>query len=121
MHCSMLKEDKLVIGDKTHPRVAIKSKCPTAVGYAIQMHLDDWTKNMEHIYKDFKIIDCSLVDQATSLFQCIIQVEPDAPLTGWQLKPGGFGLHNASRLKQVDLENIRLEAAKKDPVKAAAK
>jgi len=33
--CSMLKEDKLVIGDQTHPRVAIKSKCPTAVGYAI--------------------------------------------------------------------------------------
>ena len=83
------------------------------------MHSDDWTKNMDHVYKDLKIIDCSLISGENSIFECVIQVDPDNPLTGWQLKPGAFGSQNARRLKQVDLENLRLAVAKKDPIKAA--
>jgi hypothetical protein len=41
-------------------------------------------------------------------------------VTGWQHKPGAFGTSNARRLKQTELEEVRIMMAKKDPVKAAS-
>jgi len=38
---------------------------------------------MEHAYKDLEVVDCYIVNLTEKISECIIQVTPDKPLTGW--------------------------------------
>jgi len=81
--CSTLKDDTVNKGDKSFSRLGIKSKCPMPVGYAISMYSDDWSANMGHTYKTLDIIDCKVINEAEDIQECVIQVTPSKPLTGW--------------------------------------
>ena len=64
----------------------------------------DWEINIDHVYKDFDLVEChdatdvsdaALGDDVT---ECLIRVTPERPLTGWQLKPESYGIHWAHKV-----------------------
>ena len=67
------------------------------------MFNEDWTLNVEHAYKDFDLLDCHDVTEVDAreegdVTECLIKVMPEKPFTGWQLKPGSYGIHWAHKI-----------------------
>ena len=77
------------------------------------MYSDDWSANMMHTYKNFDILDCNVTNVADDIQECILQVTPGKPLTGWQLTEKAYGIHNARKLKEDELEKVKMKVAKK--------
>ena len=103
--CSMLYEEPISSGASHYFRTAIKSLCPQPVVYAVAMFKVDWEINIDHVYKDFDLLEChdatdvsdaALGDEVT---ECLIRVTPEKPLTGWQLKPESYGIHWAHKVQ----------------------
>lgn len=112
--CSMFKEDSVTKAGKKFSRAAIKSKCAVPVAYGISMNSSDWSSNLSHAYKDFTLVECKVTNPVEDITECIIEVTPDKPLTGWQLSSTAYGVKGARRLDQSELEKVRLEIAKKE-------
>ena len=85
----MLYEEPIALGNTHFYRTAIKSKCPLPVIYAVAMFSIDWQINLEHAFKDFDLIECHDVTDVSDaamgddVTECMIQVTPEKPMTGW--------------------------------------
>lgn len=99
--CSMYREDLV-----KHPvkglvlRTAIKSKCKEPVTYAVAMHKDDWSKNIESVYNEVPLFDCQVYSLMPDITECKVRLTPEQPITGWQLRAGA---HGAKWINRVSL------------------
>lgn len=101
--CTQFKEDRVQKGEKQFIRVGIISKCPKPVAYAVQMYTEDWFAHMSHAYKNLDIVSCKVVNKADDIQECIIQLTPQKPLTGWQLSDKAYGVQNTRKLDEAEL------------------
>lgn len=95
----MLKEEEVKLDDnKSFYRTVIKTKSKEPVTYAVKMDSVDWLTNIAHAYHSLSDIECKSVPGEKDVIECFMEVTPEKPITGWQLKPGAYGIHRAHRV-----------------------
>ena len=97
---SVLKEEHFDVSPNSwFFRVALKSKSPQPVTYAVAMSYKDWTSNMVHAYPDMLLDGCHVTAKDPEIIECLIRLTKDHPFTGWQLKPDSYGIQWAHKVE----------------------
>ena len=77
---------------------------------------------MVHAFSDMQLEGCHVATKDKDVTECLITLDKDHPVTGWQLKPDSYGIKWAHKVKTgTSGEEKKPDVIKPDEKKAAVK